>query len=104
MDWQPVFAIGALTLLLGAVLAVPTLWWAKRRARKNPAAAGSRRVSGREAIASGALVTVMFVPLTARFWAADTWFGQWVSTDWGAISYLVMFCLTIIAVGLLLLL
>lgn len=104
MDWEAVLVIGGFAAALGVLLGAPALWWARRRVRMNPAAPGSRKLRKGELVTIATLVSVMFVPLTARFWAADTWLGQWVSTDFGALSYLFLFWLGITALGFLIVL
>jgi hypothetical protein len=83
------------------VLLVPALWWA-RKARKNPATPGAGKVGKADLVMTVVVVTVMFGPLTARIWADDTRFGQWVSTDAGSLTYLAAVFAAVVILGLLL--
>jgi hypothetical protein len=88
MNWEAVFIIGGVALAIALALGIPALIWA-RRARANPASKSGRRVTRGDLVGTVIAVVVNLVGLTAPFWAANTQFGQWMSTDPGRLVFVV---------------
>jgi len=81
------FAIGTFALILGAVLLVPGLWWARRKARANPNVPAGMKVTATGFILAGAVAVVVVGGLSAQYWASDTAFGQWMTTSTGRLLF-----------------
>ena len=88
MNIEAALIIGGAALLLAAVLLIPGLMWARRKARRNPEAPIARKVeTGVFGIAAVA-VFIILGALSAPSWGPDTAFGQWMSTDSGVFMFL----------------
>jgi hypothetical protein len=87
VHWEAFFVVGGLTFVLGALLLVPSLLWA-RKARANPTALGAKKVARADLLMTFTIVGLLVAALTARLWAEGTWFGRWVSTDGGSLTFL----------------
>lgn len=86
MTWEAVFIIGGLAMAVAMVLGIPALMWA-RRARADPESKSGRKVTRGDLVGTAIVVVVNLVGLTAPFWAPDTQFGQWMSSDPGRLIY-----------------
>jgi len=73
--------------VLGAVLLIPGLLWARRKARANPGTPAAKKVTTSGFVVAAILVSILFTGFSAQFWASDTAFGQWMSTDTGRLIY-----------------
>jgi hypothetical protein len=66
MNWEAMVAIGLFTLILGVVLLVPALWWARRKsARTSPKARAS------DFLAAAIVVTVLLALVTLHQFYPD---------------------------------
>jgi hypothetical protein len=73
--------------VLGAVLLIPGLMWARRKARANPNTPAAKKVTKSGFVIAAIVVSILFTGFSAQFWASDTAFGQWMSTDTGRLIY-----------------
>jgi len=83
MNWEAFFAIGVFTIILGAVLLVPGLIWARRKAKQHPEAPAGMSVTKTGYLFLGGMLVVLFAGLTSQFWAPDSLLGQWTATRSG---------------------
>ena len=88
MNWEALFIVGGLALAVALVLGIPALIWA-RRARANPESKSGRKVTRGDLVGTAIVVAVNLVGLMAPFWAPNTQFGQWMSTDPGRLVFVV---------------
>jgi protein-S-isoprenylcysteine O-methyltransferase Ste14 len=86
MNWEGVFIIGSLALAVALLFGIPALILA-RRVRANPESKSGRKVTKGDLVGTAIVVVVNLVGLTAPFWASDTQFGQWMSTDPGRLTF-----------------
>jgi hypothetical protein len=89
MNWEAFFIIGGFTIILGIVLLIPGIWWARRNAKQHSESQGSMAVTKTGFIYIGLFVFILFSGFTAQFWAPDTALGNWVSTSSGRILFVV---------------
>lgn len=101
MSWEAFFVIGGLALAIALVLGIPALIRA-RRARAKPESRSGRKVTKGDLVAVAIVVLVNLAGLTAPFWAPDTQFGQWMSTDPGRLVFVVSVLLFWLAIAVLL--
>src|SRR6266446_6414895 len=94
MNWEAVLVIGVFALVLGAVLLIPGLIWARRKARQNPGTSAGMAVTNIGFLFVAFVVLVLLVGFTAEFWAAETMFGRWMSTGRGRLIFAALTMLT----------
>ena len=95
MNWEAFFIVGIFALLLGAILLVPGIWWARRKARENPNASAGMKVTPAGFLVATTYVALLFSALSTEYWAGDTAIEEWLKTPLGR---LVLF-LTVLGVG-----
>jgi len=88
MNWEAFFIIGVFALLLGAILLVPGIWWARRNTRDNPDVPAGMKVTPAGFIAATAIVALLFSGLSAEYWAGDTAIEKWLKTPLGRSAFL----------------
>lgn len=98
MNWQALLIIGGLALAIALVLGIPALIW-MRRARAKPESASGRKVTRGDVVGVVIVVAVNLGGLTAPFWAPNTQFGQWMSTDPGRLAFVVGVLFVWLAIG-----
>jgi len=101
MNWEAAFIIGGVALAIALALGIPALAWA-RRARANPESKSGRKVTKDDLVGTAIVVVVNLVGLTAPFWAPNTKFGQWMSTDPGRLIYVTAVVVGWLAIAVLL--
>ncbi len=93
MNWEAFFVIGAFALILGIILLVPGLMFARKEAKKDPDQITAMVITKAGYSIYGTMALVLLVGSTSQHWAADTAFGQWISTRAGRY----VFCLVVVA-------
>ena len=83
MNWEAFFAIGAFTVILGAMLLVPGLLWARKMAKQHPETPAGMSITKNGYIFIGVILVVLFTGLTSQYWAPDSPLGQWTATRSG---------------------
>ena len=101
MNWEAAFIIGGVALAIALALGIPALTWA-RRARAHPESKYGRKATRGDLIGMAIVIVVNLVGLTAPFWAPDTQFGQWMSTDPGRLIYVTAVVAAWLAIAVLL--
>ena len=89
MNWEAIFVIGGFTIILGIVLLIPGIWWARRKSKQHSDSQGALAVTKAGFIYFGIFVFILFSCLTAQFWAPETALGKWVSTRSGRILFVI---------------
>ena len=90
MDWEAIFIIGGGAVVLGLVLLLPGLMWARRKVRTNPDTPFTAKLNRSGYLGAAIGTFFVFGGFSAQFWASDTTFGKWISTDVGLFVYLVI--------------
>jgi len=83
MNWEAFFAVGSFTVILGVVLLVPVLIWARRKAKQHPEVPARMFVTKTGYLYLGAISFVLFAGLTSQYWAPESLLGQWTATKPG---------------------
>ena len=89
MNWEAFFIIGAFALVLGGILLVPGIWWARRKARENPDAPAGMKVTPAGFLFASAYGALLLSALSTEYWAGDTAIEEWLKTSIGRMVFLV---------------
>jgi len=95
MNWEAFFVIGGFTVILGVVLLIPGLMWARYKSKKSPDSGTSEVVTKSGFLNAGLFVLVILIGMTANIWAPQSSFGQWIGKELNALIFVAG--LTIIA-------
>jgi hypothetical protein len=96
VNWEAFFAIGALTVLLGGLLYVPSRWWANRKLKGGPHGSYARlHVTAAGFLFYGFLVGFLIIGLLLDYLAPESRLGQIVATGIGRFVLLVV----VVAIG-----
>jgi len=89
MHWEALIVIGGFALILGAVLLVPGLWWARRKARSNPVV-GSIKVTRAGYIGFAVFVAVLLAGFSAEHWAQGSKLGLLIGLPGAKLVFLLL--------------
>jgi hypothetical protein len=77
-EWAALGAIGSLTIVLGLVLLIPGLWWARRSAR---AEGNPLHVTKIGVVVMAGPILALLVVASSPFWGSYSAFGQWLAAN-----------------------
>ena len=98
IETEAVLAMGLLCIVLGAPLLVLGLWWARRRARKDPALGKKVSFTAAGWIHLLAMLLMLFIGPMAHRLAPDSQLGQLLSSGLARVIWvLVVFALFAVA-------
>ena len=83
MNWEAFLVIGAFTVILGIVLLVPGLIWARRKAKRHPEKHPVLSITRAGYLLLISMLLVLLVGLTSQLWAPHSLLGQWTATRAG---------------------
>jgi ABC-type uncharacterized transport system permease subunit len=83
MNWKAFFAIGVVTIIPGAVLLIPGLIWARRKAKQHHDVPAGMSVTKIGYLYLGIVLLVLFAGLTSQYWAAGSSLGNFTATRFG---------------------
>ncbi len=89
-ELEALLAIGGFVIVLGAILLVPGLWWAKSKAKSNPDVPAGMRLTKIGYIWCGIFVAALFMALSADYIWPNSMLGEFSSKPAGRLSLLVM--------------
>ena len=88
MNWEAFFVIGGFTVILGVILLVPGLMWARYKSRKSPNSETSEVVTKSGFLNAGLFVLMVLVGITANMWAPQSSFGQWIGKEFNNLIFI----------------
>jgi len=100
MNWEAFFVIGGFTIILGVILLVPGLMWARYKSRKSPDSETSEVVTKSGFLNAGIFVLMALIGMTANMWAPQSSFGQWIGKEFNVLIYVAFITMIVIIVEL----
>ncbi len=82
-----IIAIGILVVILGAVLLIPSLWFARRQAARDPTLQVSVRLTKWGWVLISTMLLVLLGGVSAKYWAEDSRFAELTSHAGGRILW-----------------
>jgi len=83
MNWEAFLVIGGFTLILGAVLLVPGLIWARIKVKQHPDEPAGMSVTRTGYVFFGSMLVVLLAVITSQFWAPESSIGLWAASRSG---------------------
>ena len=87
MDIEAILIIGGLCAVLGVILIVPALWWARHKARKNPAYRKKVRFTFFGWIYLFIALSFLLAGLMMPYFLPDSYIGQLTSKRFGRLIW-----------------
>jgi len=98
MELEAILLLGGILLVLGIVLLIPGIIIARKISRKHPDSRASEAVTKAGFLHFGIFIFVMLFGLSAKIWAPDTAFGQWIDTDNNDFIYILVVSVIVVIV------
>ena len=88
MNWEAFLVIGGIVLVLGIILLIPGLLWARYKLRSEPRGGGARRITKHGLVLYVIMIAIMLFGFAAGELWPDSWLGRFTGSTLGLLGYL----------------